>query len=178
MRIQARTRTSRDRGEISMTCQGVGCEVESLCRPGECDCCAVQLGFGHRLLVEVAFAQDKEVSGRIVIGGGVADQFGRAQLEDVPVQVDADVVGDVDSAVLVLVVALVLAKAAGDDAVVVEGDAGVVDRHAGNRVVSSAGARRGRPPGFPAQQARWDDNRCGHRLLGRDVTGFVVGSRN
>ena len=48
------------------------------------------------------------MTGRVVVGGGVAGDGGVAQREDVAVAIDCVVVGDVDPALVVLVVALML----------------------------------------------------------------------
>ena len=72
-------------------------------------------------------------SGRLVEARrGVAHELGASQLEDVPVAVDAYVIGDVDPPLRVLVVLLVLAEASGRAAVVAE-DRGRVDCHAAER---------------------------------------------
>jgi hypothetical protein len=48
------------------------------------------------------------------------------------------------------VIALMLAKPRGDDAVVVEGDCGVVNRHPGDGVRPTTRQGRTRPPGITA----------------------------
>ena len=108
--------------------------------------------FRHLLFVEVSFAEDEEVAGRVVARRGVAHELGVSQLVDVPVAVDADVIGDVDPALRVLVVALVLADASRGVAVVAEDHGGVVDRHAGEGVGRAAGAGGAGAPGVAAQQ--------------------------
>ena len=61
--------------------------------------------------------------GRVVVRRGVADEIGVTQLVQIAVAVDADVVGDIDPAVEILVIALVLAQARGCVAVVARGTA-------------------------------------------------------
>ena len=98
----------------------------------------MQLGVGHDLLIEVAFAEDEEVAGRVVLRRGVASEVGRPQLVDVPVAVDADVIGDVDPPALVLVKVLMLTEATRGVAIVAEDRARVVNRHAGDGVGPAA----------------------------------------
>jgi hypothetical protein len=93
------------------------------------------------------------VAGGVVVSGGIAGDRGPAQLEDVPVAVHAHVIGDVHPPPVDLVIALMLAKPRGDDAVVVEGDCGVVNRHPGDGVRTTTRQRRTRTPGITAQQS-------------------------
>src|SRR5690349_12589413 len=98
MVIQAGARTRRRRREISMALQSRRRDTELLCSPGKYQGGSVQLFFGDRFLVEVSLADDEEVSGRVVAGGGVADETWVPKLINVAVAVDAVVVGDVDPA--------------------------------------------------------------------------------
>ena len=71
---------------------------------------------------------------------------------DVAVAVDADVIGDVDPPLRVLVVLLVLAEASRRVAVVAEDHGRVVDRHAAEGVGRAAGVGGTGAPSIPAQQ--------------------------
>ena len=133
-----------------MASQGVGGDVKGLGCPCERECGPLELGFRDDFLVEVSFAEDQEVSCRVVVRCGVAGDLRRAQFVDVAVAVDADVIRDIDPSLLVLVVALVLAKAAWGVAVVAENDGLVVEGHAGDGVVPPTGARRSGTPGVSA----------------------------
>lgn len=156
MGVEVGSRARGGRGDVAVPGQGVGGHAEGLRGPGESQCGAVQLGFGQRFVIEVALADDEEVAGGVVVGGRVAGQVGAAELVDVAAAVDAEVIGDVDPALLVLVVALVLAQAGRGVAVVAEDHAGVVQRQPGHGVGAAAGACRTSPPGIPAQHAHRD----------------------
>ena len=101
-----------------------------------------ELGVRHKLLVEISFADNKEVAGWVVACRGVANELGLSQLINVAVTVDTDVVGDVDPALRVLVVPLMLAEASGRVSVIAEDHRRVVDRHAAEGVGLAAGAGR------------------------------------
>jgi hypothetical protein len=122
---------------------------------------AVELGVRHDFFVEVSFADNKEVASRVVVRRGITGEVGIAQLEDVPVAVDADVVGDVDPPFLVLVVLLVLAQPGRDVGVVTKDGGCVVDCHAGDGVGPASCAGRTGAPGIPAQQRSRSDGRGG-----------------
>jgi len=141
---------ARSLGQVPMAGQGVGRDVKRLDCPCERECGPLQLGFRHDFLVEVSLAEDQEVSCRVVVRCGIAGDLRRAQFVDVAVAVDADVIRDIDPSLLVLVVALVLAKAAWGVAVVAENDGLVVEGHAGDGVVPPTGARRSGTPGVSA----------------------------
>ena len=49
---------------------------------------------------------------RVVVRGGVAGNLGAPQFVDVAIAINADVIGDVDPSLLVLVIPLVLAETA------------------------------------------------------------------
>ena len=91
---------------------GFSWNAELLCGRSQYQRGAVQLVLRHLFLVEVALADDKEVTGRVVGRRGVAHEVGTSQLVDVPVAIDAEVIGNVDPPLRVLVVALVLAQPA------------------------------------------------------------------
>ena len=110
-----------------------------------------QLRFRHLLLVEVAFADDEEMPGGVVAGRGVAHEAGIPELVDVSVAIDAQVVGDVDPSLRVLVISLVLSKAGRRVRVVAEHDRCVVNRHAVQGVTRAARAGRSSAPGVAAQ---------------------------
>lgn len=110
MRVEVRARTC-GRREVAMSRQGARSSAECLCGPCERHCSAGDLGLGERFFVEVTLADNQEVSGRVVVGRSVARELRRPKLVDVSVAVDANVVRDVDPAVAVLVVALVLTQA-------------------------------------------------------------------
>ncbi|UUO01344.1 hypothetical protein M4D79_22905 [Mycolicibacterium novocastrense] len=74
--VEVRARTRGVVAGVAVPGERVGRDVESLCAPGEGERSAVELLLGDLLLVEVAFADDQEVAGRVVVRGGVADEFG------------------------------------------------------------------------------------------------------
>ena len=82
---------------------------------------------------------------RVVVRRGVPRDLWRAQFVDVAIAVDADVIGDVDPSLLVLVVALILAEATRGVAVVAEDDGLVMQGHASDGVRPPPG-RAGRAP--------------------------------
>ena len=86
----------------------------------------------------------------VVVRRSVARNLGAAQFVDVAVAVDADVVRDVDPALLVLVVPLVLAEVAWGIAVVAEDHGLVVEGHTGDGVTPPSGAGRSCAPGVSA----------------------------
>ena len=137
-------------GQVPVASQGVGGDVKGLDGPGERESGPVKLGLGHNLAIEVPFAQDQEVACRVVVRGCITRDLRGAQFVDVAVAVNADVVGDVDPAQLVLVVALVLAEAAWGVAVVAEDDCFVMQCHAGDGVRPATGACRAGTPGISA----------------------------
>ena len=151
VRVEAGSRARGVRALVAVSCEGIGWDSVFLCGPGECECCAVQLCFRHLLLVEVAFADDEEMPGGVVAGRGVADEAGIPELVDVSVAVDAQVVGDVDPSLRVLVISLVLSKSSRRVRVVAEHDLGVVNRHAVQGVTRTAGAGRSGAPSVAAQ---------------------------
>ncbi len=85
-----------------------------LCRPSEFVRCTIQLGFADRFLLKLAFAEQQEVAGGVVLGVGVTSDGGLASREQVAVEVDGHVIGDLDPPVLVSVMALMLTQP-GDD---------------------------------------------------------------
>src|SRR5689334_9353937 len=98
--------------------------------------------------------------GRVVVSGGVTRNVGCTEFINVSVAVDADVIGNINPTVLVLVQPLMLAQAARCVAIVTQDGSGVMDGHAGDRVRSAAGFGWPRTPGITAQQitgrhARW-----------------------
>ena len=90
------------------------------------------------------------VTRRVVVRRGVARDLGAPQFVDVAIAVDADVIGDVDPSVLVLVVSLILSEMAWGIAVFAEDDGLVVKSHPGDGVALPTGAGRSRAPGVPA----------------------------
>ncbi len=88
--------------------------------PSECEGGAVQLLLCHLFLVEVSFADDEEVPGGVVAGCGVANEVGISQLVDISVPIDAEVIGDINPALRVLVIVLVLTEPCGRVGVVTE----------------------------------------------------------
>ena len=149
--IEAGAWASGVRARVPVSRQRVGRDVELSSGPSECEGGAVELLLRHFFLVEVSFADDEEVAGGVVARRGVANELRISQLVDVPVAVDADVIGDVDPPLRVLVIVLVLAEAGRRVGVVAEDDSGVVDRHAVEGVGRAARAGRPGAPGFPAQ---------------------------
>lgn len=107
--IEVRARASGTWADVSVTRQRVRRDVEVLSGPRERYGGSVELFVGHFLFVEVPFADDEKVAGRVVVGRGVAYQFWSSQLEDVSVPIDADVISDVDPPLRILVVSLMLA---------------------------------------------------------------------
>ena len=143
--VEVRAR-ARGRGEIPVARQRRGRNGEALSAPSACERGSVQKFFRHFLLVEIAFAEDEAMAGRVVGRRGVANELGASQLVDVPVAVDADVIGDINPALRVLVVALVLADSTRGVAVVAEDHGAVVDRQMGEGVgACRRGGRDGRP---------------------------------
>ena len=100
----------------------------------------------------------------VVVRRSVARNLGAAQFVDVAVAVDADVVRDVDPALLVLVVPLVLAEVAWGIAVVAEDHGLVVEGHTGDGLNPTARACGLGAPGVPAQH---DSRSCAERDDGR-----------
>src|ERR1700742_4460780 len=101
MGIEVRSR-ARGLGEGPMARQGSGPDAKVLGSPRERESGSVNLGLRHHLSIEVSFAEDKEVARCVVVRRGVTRNLGAAQLVDVAVAVDADVIRDVDPALLVL----------------------------------------------------------------------------
>ena len=64
--------------------------------PGERKSSAVKQFFRYLFFVEISFADDEEVAGRVVASRRVAYKLGVSQLIDVSVAVDGDVIGDID----------------------------------------------------------------------------------
>ena len=95
-----------------MAGQCAGRDPKGLGSPCERESGSVKLGLRHNLLIEVSFAEDKEVACCVVACRSVACNLGAPQFVDVAVAVDADVIRDVDPSQLGLVVPLVLAQAA------------------------------------------------------------------
>lgn len=93
-----------------MAGQRFGRYAERLCRPRERNRSSVQLSLACGLSVEVSFADHQEMTPRIVARGGVPGEVGRPQFEDVAVAVHAQVIGDVNPALVILMVGLMLAK--------------------------------------------------------------------
>ena len=110
----------------------------------------MKLGLRHSLLIEVSLAEDQKMARRVVIRRGVAGNFGAPQFVDVAVAVDADVIGDVDPPMLVLVVSLVTSQVARGITVVAEDDGLVVQCHPGDGVALASRAGRSRAPGVSA----------------------------
>ena len=86
----------------------------------------------------------------VVVRRGVARDFGAPEFVDVAIAVDADVIGDVDPPVLILVVPLILSEVAWGIAVVTEDDGLVVEGHPGDGVALPSRAGRSRAPGVSA----------------------------
>lgn len=134
-----------------MASQGVGGDVKGLGGPSERESGRMELGVRYDFLVEVSFAEDQEVARRVVVRRSVTRDLWRAQFVDVAVTVDADVIGDVDPSLLVLVVALILAEATRGVAVVAEDDGLVVQGHASDGVRLAAGSGGTSAPGIATQ---------------------------
>jgi hypothetical protein len=118
--------------------------------PCERESGSMKLSLRHDLLIEVAFTEDKEVAGCVVVRRSVACNLGAPQFVDVAVAVDADVIRDVDPAFFVLVVPLVLAEVAWGIAVVAEDHGLVVEGHPGDGVEPSSGAGGSGAPSISA----------------------------
>lgn len=86
----------------------------------------------------------------VVVRRGVAGDFGTPEFVDVAIAVDADVIGDVDPPVLVLVVLLVPSQVAWGIAVVAKDDSLVVEGHPRDGVALPARAGRSGTPGVSA----------------------------
>jgi len=70
------------------------------------------LGIWDEFLVKISLAENQDVPERVVVGSGITGNLSCAQFINVAVSVDTDVVGDISSPALTLVVLLVLAAAA------------------------------------------------------------------
>jgi hypothetical protein len=149
MGIEVRTR-ARGLGQVSVARQCVGRDAKVLGGPCERESGSVNLGLGYHLLIEVSFAEDKEMPCRVVVRCGVARDRGAAQFVDVAIAVDADVIRDVDPPMLVLVVPLVLAEVTWGIAVVTEEHGLVMEGHPGDGVAFPSGAGRSRTPSISA----------------------------
>lgn len=90
------------------------------------------------------------MAGCVVVRRSVACDFGPPQFVDVAVAVDADVIGDVDPSVLVLVVSLVLAESLWGITVVAEDHSLVVQGHPGDGLGLTSGAGWSRAPSISA----------------------------
>ena len=75
-------------------------------------------------------------------------------LVDISVPIDAEVIGDINPALRVLVIVLVLTEPSGRVGVVTENNGGVVDRHEVWGMGSATGSGRQRAPSFPTQHGR------------------------
>ena len=149
--IEAGARAGGVPARVSVPCERVGRDAVLLSRPGEYEGSAVELLLRHLLLVEVSFADDEEVPGGVVACCGVANEVGISQLVDVSVPIDAEVIGDINPALRVLVIVLVLTEPSGRVGVVTENNSGVVDRHEVWGVGRATGSGRQGAPSFPAQ---------------------------
>lgn len=143
--VQVSTR-ARGLGQVPMARQGVGRNVKVLSRPCERASCSLELGLRHGLLIEVSFAEDQEMARRVVVRGGIARDLGAPQFVDVAIAVDADVIGDVDPSVLVLVVSLILSEMAWGISVFAKDDGLMVQSHPGDGVALPSRAGRSRAP--------------------------------
>lgn len=133
-----------------MARQCVGRNVKILSRPCERASRSLELGLWHSLLIEVSFAENQEMARRVVVRRGIAGDLGAPQFVDVAIAVHADVIGDVDPPVLVLVVSLILSEMAWSIAVFAKDDGLMVESHPGDGVALPSGAGRSRAPGVPA----------------------------
>lgn len=141
---------ARSLGQVAVARQCCGRYTKILGGPCERASCSLKLGLRHSLLIEVSFAEDQEMTRCVVIRRGVARDFGAPQFVDVAVAVDADVIGDVDPSMLVLVVSLVTSQVARGVTVVPEDDSLVVESHPGDGVALASRAGRSRAPGVSA----------------------------
>ena len=139
-------------GEVAVARQGGARDTEVLGGPSECESGSVKLRLRHGLLIEVSLAENEEMAGGVVVRRGVTGNLGAPQFVEVAIAVDADVVGDVNPPVLVLVVPLVFAQVLGGISVVAEDHSLVVQGHPGDGVTLAAGAGRSRAPGVSAYQ--------------------------
>src|ERR1700739_4062103 len=133
-----------------MAGQCAGRDAKALGSPCERESGSMKLSLRHHLLIEVAFAEDKEVACCVVVLGGVACNLGAPQFVDIAVAVNADVIRDVDPSQLVLVIPLVLAEAGWGITVVAEDHGLGVEGHTGDGVEPSSGAGG---PGAPSISA-------------------------
>src|ERR1700753_3262110 len=133
MGVQIRPRAG-GLGEVAMTGQCIGLDAEILRSPGERHGSSVELRFRYRLLIEVPFAQHQEMTGGVVVGGGVAGALGAPQFVDVAIAVDGDVIRDVDPTLLILVISLILSQASWRISVVAEHNYFVMQSHPGDGV--------------------------------------------
>lgn len=108
----------RCRGDFFVAGQCIHCDPELPGRPNTYECGTVELSLTDDLFVEVTLAQHEEVTGGVVVGGGITGDSGVAERKDVSLTVDSDVIGDVDPALLVLMKSLMLLQPSDDPAVV------------------------------------------------------------
>ena len=182
VRIEAPARACRVVTFVSVASERLGRDTELFSGPSECECSSVELFLCHLLFVEVSFADNEEMAGRVITRRGVAHDMRVTQSVDVPLAVHAYVIGDVDPPLCVLVIVLVLAKASGGVAVVAEDCSGVVNRHAVEGWLRyTARPRRLRAPRVAAQHdpRSGGDGRCGcsHRRHWQVSRRACVGSR-
>ncbi len=133
-----------------MARQCAGRDPKVLGSPRERESGSVQLGLRHNLLIEVSFAEDKDVACCVVVCRSIACNLGAPQFVDVAVAVNADVIRDVDPSQLVLVIPLVLAEVAWGITVVAENHGLMVEGHAGDEVEPSSGAGGSGAPSISA----------------------------
>ena len=139
------------RARIPMSRQLLGRDVEFLSRPSEDEGGAVELLFRHLFLIEIPFAYDEEVPGGVVACSRVANEVGISELVDISIPIDTKVIGDINPALGVLVIVLVLTEPSRRVGVVTENNSGVVERHEVGGVGRATGSGRQGAPSFPAQ---------------------------
>lgn len=149
MGVQVSTRARR-LGQVQMARQRGARYTKILGGPCERASRSLKLGLWDGLLIEVSFAEDQEVARCVVVRRGVARDLGAPEFVDVAVAVDADVVGDVDPPVLILVVPLILPEVRWGIAVVAKDDSLVVQGHPRDGVALPSRARRSSAPGVSA----------------------------
>ena len=108
MSLQASSGTVRGGRHLLVGGQCLYADPELLCRPGAYESGAVELCLADDFGVEVAFAQDEEMSGGVVVGGGITSDGGVAKRKDVAPSVNGSVIGNIDPALVVLMEALML----------------------------------------------------------------------
>ncbi len=127
------------------------------------------------LIVELTLTTDQKMTGRVVVGIGVADRPNRTTFIDVPIAINDVVIRKVWPTLIGLVVSLVVAHALRRILIVLKKRTAVMNRHAGDLVFHErAHHRAGSPSGLRDHRklARRDWLREQHRARRRGAIRF------